>query len=729
MMPLVPRDASLRQLYLSAALAEIPRLLGAIDRNAFRPTYGCLDRQYWHYRTSSFPSEMYQEGTLALAMVVRLPLPGNRWHADPRVRDLAVAALRFSARSSHADGSCDDYYPFERALGAAVFSLQAAARAVELLGLDDPEIFAWLRRRADWLAGHQESGRLANHQALAALGLLRVAQLTGQSRYQEAAQMAIGRVLQWQSSEGWFEEYGGADPGYQTVTIDCLAKIRQATGDHRLDEPLGRAVDFARHFLHPDQSYGGEYGSRGTYHFYPHGLELLAAAHPAAADLADGFLTSLRTGVCAHFADDRLFAHRLANQIEAYLDWAPQRAVSPPPTAGSPGCHAHACVGMSGAADGSRYFPQAQILVVREAGLQTIVSAARGGVFKHFGVGPPVTDAGLILETDTARLAASQWHDLGRQVTLTGQHPGVAAGANACESVSHGGQTGVNACESVSPGGHAGCVGLGMVRPSLISSPQPSSEGAEGADPTGRSLVLPLRTGESISAGLSLFAPRKPRSSADRKATLISASVLTFSVSGPLYWCRADLATPLTQSVLHVGMWLAGRWCRTLVRRLLQRRLITGRRPAPIRLTRTFSWLFAASRSRLPSGTTEELPGREVLPSREVLPGRQDLPAAGIDEAANSSPGTLCWVLRVTDVIELCDPQLVVRRMAFGTDHQMAYVAASGVYQDSVLHPWTDLSEKVGELNAQRRVVVERELLPTPILGDDRGTIDAAPLV
>ncbi len=56
------RDPALRDLYLSAALGEIPRLLGAIDRNPYRATHGCLDRQYWHYRTSSFPSEMYQEG-------------------------------------------------------------------------------------------------------------------------------------------------------------------------------------------------------------------------------------------------------------------------------------------------------------------------------------------------------------------------------------------------------------------------------------------------------------------------------------------------------------------------------------------------------------------------------------------------------------------------------------------------------------------------------------------
>jgi len=145
------RDRTLRNLYLTAALADVPRLLGAIDRNPYRPTYGCLDRQFWHYRTASFPSQMYQEGALPLALVYATKLPGNRWHGDRRVRELAVAAIRFAARSSHADGSCDDYYPFERALGAAVFSLAAAAEAYRLLDPHDEEILAWFERRCRWL--------------------------------------------------------------------------------------------------------------------------------------------------------------------------------------------------------------------------------------------------------------------------------------------------------------------------------------------------------------------------------------------------------------------------------------------------------------------------------------------------------------------------------------------------------------------------------------------------
>jgi len=560
----INRDPVLRNVYLGAALAEIPRLLGAVDRNPYRPTYGCMDRQFWHYRTSSFPSQMFQEGVLPLALVHAVKLPGNRWQGDPRVRELAIAAMRFGAKSSHRDGSCDDYYPYERALGAAVFSLQAAARAYQLLGLDDPELVGWLRRRADWLIRHDESGRLANHQALAALGLLRVWQITEARQYRDAAAARLRTLLDWQSDEGWFEEYGGADPGYQTVTIDCLAKIRRMTGEPQLDEPLRKAVAFARLFLHPDDSYAGEYGSRGTYHFHPHGMELLAAENPDAADLADGFLRALAVGKQAALSDDRMFAHRLGNLIEAYVDWAPTRP-APSPREES---------------ETARYFPHARLLVRRRRSTQTIISAARGGVFKHFAPGrPPVTDAGLIVETADGRTAVSQMHDLDRHV-----------------------------------GG--GCDG----------EDNPVGGGCDGD----------------------------------------LCQTKTFSVSGPLCWTRFETAAPIKQAVFHTGMWLAGRWCRTLVRRLLQRRLITGRRPCPMRLTRTF----------------------EFLGERE----------------AGGGP-----VLRVTDTIELTHPRVRVRRMSFGTDHETAYVAASGVYQEGVLALWTNLTSYVDQLNAKRRVTVVRE--------------------
>jgi hypothetical protein len=316
-------------------------------------------------------------------------------------------------------------------------------------------------------------------------------------------------------------------------------------------------VRFCRLFLHPDSSYGGEYGSRGTYHFYPHGFELLAGSDPHAADLADGFLHSLAEGKQAFFDDDRLVAHRLGNLIEAYLDWSPVRATSD-----------------AQPSEQIEYLPEAKLLVRRSDRTHTIVSAARGGVFKHFHVpvasigsapGPAApcsragcfTDAGLIVELTDGRVAVSQSHDLRREAEY---QPGPPA----------------------------------------------------------------------------------------------------LTISGPLHLAKFETATPLKFILLRLGMLLIGRWRRTLVRRLLQKRLITGRRECPVRLARTFEFLAAGS-------------------------------------------------LRVSDVIELTDARVSVRRMSFGTDHQSAYVAASGVYQDAVLQPWQDLAEHVEQLNRQRRIRMVRQ--------------------
>jgi hypothetical protein len=165
--------------YVRHALAYIPTLLELVDRNRFSPTYGSFDRAYWHYRTADFPCGMSQEFCLPLALVYRYPFPGNPYRGSERLRELAIAAIDFAVRSSHRDGTCDDYFPFERALGAMVFSLYACAETYRALELDEPRFLEFFARRGDWLSRHNESGRLSNHQALAALALALVADLTG----------------------------------------------------------------------------------------------------------------------------------------------------------------------------------------------------------------------------------------------------------------------------------------------------------------------------------------------------------------------------------------------------------------------------------------------------------------------------------------------------------------------------------------------------------------------
>ena len=62
-----------------------------------------------------------------------------------------AAGIRYAARSAHADGSCDDYFPYEKAGGAAAFSLLACLETYELLELHDEEMLEFFAKRADWL--------------------------------------------------------------------------------------------------------------------------------------------------------------------------------------------------------------------------------------------------------------------------------------------------------------------------------------------------------------------------------------------------------------------------------------------------------------------------------------------------------------------------------------------------------------------------------------------------
>jgi hypothetical protein len=310
-----------RDLFAAAALADIPKILTLQDRNPHSPTYGCFDRNYWQYKIIDFPSGMAQEFVYPLALAWAIDCPGNPYHGKASIRDWAIAGMRFAAASAHSDGSCDDYFPYERAAGAAAFSLLACLDAYRLLGLRDDALEEFFARRGAWLADHRESGRLSNHEALIALDLALLGELDGGDRWQASFEARLARLLSWQDEEGWFQEYEGCDPGYLTLTISVLARLHEMQPREDLARALERAVAFAAEFSHPDGSYGGEYGSRNTYNFFPHGFELVGRWMPAALAVNDRFLEALAAGRAACYADDHIVGHHCWNYLLAWRDF------------------------------------------------------------------------------------------------------------------------------------------------------------------------------------------------------------------------------------------------------------------------------------------------------------------------------------------------------------------------------------------------------------------------
>jgi hypothetical protein len=356
-----------RELFAEFALREIPKLLTLEDRNPHSPTFGCFDRNYWHYKVADFPCGMAQEFVWPLALAVETDLPNNPYHNNEVIRRHVAAGILFAVRSAHSDGSCDDYFPNERALGATAFSLLGCAEAYQLIGLRSDEALEFFQRRARWLSCHEESGRLSNHHALVALCLDVVGRLCKIDIFAAARDERLHQLLSWQTSEGWFPEYGGFDPGYDTLTLSCLARLNQTCPSRELENAIRASVSLLSNFVHPDGSFGGEYGSRNTYNFFPHGFELAGRWLPEALAVNDRFLVGLREGGAACHSDDRIIGHHLWNYLLAARDFIIERGVA-----------------VSAGAARRLELPQAGVMIDRRNEFELFLALNKGGVLKLF---------------------------------------------------------------------------------------------------------------------------------------------------------------------------------------------------------------------------------------------------------------------------------------------------------------------------------------------------------
>ncbi len=536
-----------RDLFAREALRQIPKILTLQDRNPHSPTYGCFDRNFWQYKIIDFPSGMSQEFVWPLALVYDLPLPDNPYYRQPAIKAWGEAGILYAARTAHADGSCDDYFPFERAGGAAAFSLLACLEAYRRLRLDSPEALRFFERRADWLADHHESGRLTNHQALIALGLLRAGALLQTDRWQRAIAQRLARVFSWQDAEGWFYEYEGCDPGYHTLTVSCLAQIYDLAQTQpvgvidlpRLQQAIVKAVHLAAHFVHPDGSYGGEYTSRNTYNFFPHGFELVGRWLPEALSLNDRFAQGLEKGLGACYADDHIVGHHTWNYLLTWEDAVKDRPPTKPPPAGRV------------------WLQNAQILIDHRADRKLYLALNKGGAFKLFR---------------DDRLAFSD-----TQFSLQ-----VRQGAKLKNAVGH--------------------------------------------------LVGPY-------------------------AVQVSENEIT--ISGSLGWAKQTQMTTTNLLILRAMMFTVGRFFPNLIRTLLQKVLITGKRPAPFDFVRLFRWQQGAWQ------VEDELRSLHW----------PDVVAAGI-----------------------------------GCDQTSIYVVMSRTYQAGQLQPWLDLTAQVQGLKPGEPLRLTRSL-------------------
>jgi hypothetical protein len=352
-------------------------LLSEQDRDPYSARLGCFDRRYWGWKLVDYPEATYQRNVYPLAWWLKNDGSLSRDEKEVMV-DAVKAGLNYATRIQHADGSFDQAFPNEHSFGATAFLLHPlleAYRAVreQCSAAEQETIEAGLRKAADFMRLHEEAhGFISNHLAGAALSLYAAMEFFQEPRYGERADDLLTRILDHQSTEGWFSEYDGADPGYQTLCLYYLAQIYQRRGGSRLQDALRSAVEFLAWFVHPDGTFGGEYSSRRTAIYYPGGVALLGHEFPLAASIDRFLLKSILNSRTVTLSDVDMgnMAPLLSNYALA-LQAGPGRRGKIPDLPWQEG-------------QANKDFPRAGLYIRSTARYYAIVGASNGGVLKIF---------------------------------------------------------------------------------------------------------------------------------------------------------------------------------------------------------------------------------------------------------------------------------------------------------------------------------------------------------
>ncbi len=387
-------------IYLKEVIEQTPRLLGLLNRNPLSKTYGCFDRQYWHYNTSDFACARSQEAVLTLALLYQIKNKENPYYKNKQILNWINSGLEFWMKIQNGNGSFNEWYPKENSFVATAFSSYAISETILQLGEDIAEkerLISALEKSGNWLLKRDES-RAMNQEAGAAISLYNIYLLTNDNKYKKSSEDKVKFLVGNQSPEGWFSEYGGADTGYLSLAIDYLAKYYQKTQDNNILKALEKSIEFLSYFIHPDFTSGGEYGSRNTEYLIPHGFEILSDKIPDAKLISNHIREALEKNstISPLSLDDRYLTYISYTYLQAYIDSSHLNPITITPRYQE---------------KFTKNFPEAGLWVYSDDSIYLITNYKKGCTFKIFFKrnNAIISDSGIMLETDDGEKFISAW--------------------------------------------------------------------------------------------------------------------------------------------------------------------------------------------------------------------------------------------------------------------------------------------------------------------------------
>jgi hypothetical protein len=254
--------------FLEIVEFSLPRILGLCDRDAKSRTYGCCDRNYWHYKLIDFPNIRFQETVSILALLYNFKII-EPLYQNEKIHSLAVGAIDFAFSRQNNDGSFNEVYPFERSFCGTSFGGYALVESILILRLNK-----WaknLMKLGDWLSRHNNP-EVSNQMAAAAGTLYLLSLVTQEKKYREASYHKITLLREQKGHERFLPEYGGLDIGYLSITLSHLAMLWRHSKSEKVYDIAIDAATLIEESLDEYGRFDWTNMSRKTQFIYPYGF-------------------------------------------------------------------------------------------------------------------------------------------------------------------------------------------------------------------------------------------------------------------------------------------------------------------------------------------------------------------------------------------------------------------------------------------------------------------------
>lgn len=281
----------------SQVIMGIKRSLSLINFDETHEYCGVADRLFHSWCLIDFSNASYQSLAHCYAIASTV------FEDDEIDTNTLIHAIRLlflgTEKIMRKDGSLEEAFPNEKSYCVTALVGNDLISALELIDdiIDECERARYqclIRSLGNFVIGADEShGVISNHLAAACAFLAKLYAMFGDDVYKSAYEALLGDLIASQDNDGWFPEYGGADPGYQSLCIDYLSQVYEILPTVKLGESLELALDFLEYACNPDGSFGGYYGARQTSFFAPGGVFSLARHFPSARRICNFFLNGL----------------------------------------------------------------------------------------------------------------------------------------------------------------------------------------------------------------------------------------------------------------------------------------------------------------------------------------------------------------------------------------------------------------------------------------------------